>query len=357
MNSEKVTEYRNIKILPVTYPSITSWTWHANLFAIIQELPEAQDWIYSNYIQVQCQPDFKEEHLFFEFIPFFKSILDCPVLHNQYIDRKMIRDKWIDMKDFLVYCIDNDYYIYGICNERYMLNLHQDFYHELFIYGYDFKEQTFCCADFTFTGINKYSFSRKPFEQVCQGFVDVTDETDYLLGWEGGFVLSRVYKPKDKYEIDVNYIKRNIREYLDGFNSNIHFGLVYNKKTLSHHRANGTPLAFHEFGIKVYDVLITYLCEIKDPAKIDIRPFHNMYEHKKLMTKRIEYLEKKKIINNDVNNDVYLQIEEKSLVLCNMIIKYKLKSSCKALEQILSKLREIRLIEEKELTHLLNCFV
>lgn len=356
MNSEKVAENAGKKILPVIYPTITSWTWHANLFAMIQELPEAQDWIYSNYIQVQCQPDIKQEKLYFEFIPFFKSIIDCPMLHNQYIDRKMIKDKWRDMNEFLVYCIDNNYYVYGICNEKYMLNLCHDFYHELFIYGYDFRDEVFCCADFTFTDTGKYSFCRFPFEQVCRGLAEVTAESDYLLGWEGGIVLSKVYKPKEKYEIDVKYIKNNIKEYVDGVNSNAQFGLYYNKKTLSHHEPDGTPFAFHEFGINVYDALIEYIKEIRDSRKIDIRPFHNMYDHKKLMAKRIEYLVRKKIINNNVNRYVYLQIEEKSLVLCNMIIKYKLKSSCKALEQILDKLREIKDLEEKELTNLLECF-
>lgn len=31
------------KVLKVTYPSITSWIWHANLLAMIESIPEVQD--------------------------------------------------------------------------------------------------------------------------------------------------------------------------------------------------------------------------------------------------------------------------------------------------------------------------
>lgn len=61
MNLISESNIRNRKVLAVTYPTITSWTWHANLFAMIERLPEAQDWIFSNHIQLQCRPDTRKE--------------------------------------------------------------------------------------------------------------------------------------------------------------------------------------------------------------------------------------------------------------------------------------------------------
>ena len=42
------------KILPISYPMITSWQWHATLFSIIGDDEKAKNWIFSNYIQLRC---------------------------------------------------------------------------------------------------------------------------------------------------------------------------------------------------------------------------------------------------------------------------------------------------------------
>ena len=42
------------KKLPVAYPMITSWQWHATLFSILSSNDNAKKWIFSNYIQLRC---------------------------------------------------------------------------------------------------------------------------------------------------------------------------------------------------------------------------------------------------------------------------------------------------------------
>lgn len=352
MNLISESNIRNRKVLAVTYPTITSWTWHANLFAMIERLPEAQDWIFSNYIQLQCRPDTRKKGgLFFEFFPFYNPISECPILHTPYIDRKFISDIWKDVKDFLIYCIENDYYIYGICNERYALHLEQDFFHELFIYGYDFGEQSFYCADFTFSNSGKYSFVKVPFDLVCRGFLDVSEKADYLFRGEGGIMLAKAKPQKEYgYKLDLDYLKCNLQEYINGVNSCSHYGLFYNNKTMTH-GMDGEPFSYLGFGIKVYDTLIKYLIEIVDAQLIDIRPFHNLYEHKKLMTKRIEYLVEKGLIGQDKNREVYLEVEKESLILCNRIIKYKIRARREGMEDIIHSINRIR---DKEVTELDN---
>lgn len=354
-NLNNLVDCRKRIILPVVYPTVTSWTWHADLLSIVEGLPEAQDWIYSNYIQVQCRPDVAgEEKLFFEFFPFYRSFQDCPVLHTQYIDRKFVMDKWRDIEEFLIYCIENNYYIYAICNERYMLYLDRDFYHELFVYGYDCEERVFYCADFTFSQSGKYSFKKVPFELVCRGFVDVTEDTDYLLRWEGGILLTKIRLQKEnKYNLDLNYIKRNFQEYLEGVNSFTHFGLFYNQKVMSQ-GARGEPFAYHTFGINVYNTLSGYLNGVSDPQKIDLRPFHNMYEHKKLMKKRIDYFAANGVIGIDRRNKIYWEMERKSLILCNMVIKYKIKGNKEMQSQLINSLYAIKDMEERAMTFLVK---
>lgn len=344
-----------LKILPVSYPTITSWTWHANLFAMIEHIPEARDWIFSNYIQIQCRPDAHGEgKLYFEFFPFYRAIFDCPALHTQYIDRKLVNDKWKNIRDFLVYCIDNDYYVYCVCNEKYMLHCDEDCFHEIFIFGYDLLKQSFNCADFTFTHSRKYSFVNVSFDEVCQGLIDVTENTDYLLRWEGGIVLAKVRQQKEnKYELDLNYIRNNFQEYLNGINSYSHFGLFYNIKAMSQ-KKEGEPFLYHVFGIKVYDILAEYLKGITDLSKIDVRPFHNLYEHKKLMTKRIAYFENKGLLSCDGKWKDYFEIERECLNLCNAVIRYKIRGKSSTLVRMLNYMNSIKSKEEKQLAYLIN---
>lgn len=150
---------------------------------------------------------------------------------------------------------------------------------------------------------------------------DCTDDTDYLLRWEGGFVLAKICQKKEnKYELDANYIKQNFFEYLNGVNSYEHFGLFYNKKTMSE-RVPGELYSYHKFGIEVYDALADYLKRMENASDIDLRPYSNLYEHKKLMTKRIAYFAKKGLLKTDGIQEEYTEIERESLRLRNAIIK------------------------------------
>ena len=328
------------KVLKVTYPSVTSWTWHANLFAMIESMPEAQDWIYSNYIQVHCHLDERREGLFFEFFPTYTSILICPLLHNQYMDRKFIQNGWNEWKDFLIDCIDNDYYIYGVCNEKYLHNLQDDFLHELFIYGYDLNESVFYCADFTFSNSGKYTFTQKPMEQICQSFRDVPEQDDYLLCGEGGIILSKICPAKEKpYEIEIPYLKRNLTEYLEGRNTFKHFSMLYNTEP-KQNNDGGKAQRKLVFGIDIYDVLMAYLKGSKDNFQPDYRAFHNLYEHKKLMVKRIEYLKEKQLIPQNINKEIYMKILDLSQVLSCLIIKYHCKNDQRIMEKILSYIND-----------------
>ncbi len=106
------------------------------LFAIIEQNPRAKEWIYSNYIQIQCRSDANNiNRTYFEFFPYTYAFFECPLLHTQYIDRKFVKENWKSIEDFLIYCIDHDYYVYVVCNEKWILQKEKDYFHELFIYA------------------------------------------------------------------------------------------------------------------------------------------------------------------------------------------------------------------------------
>ena len=72
------------KILPISYPMITSWQWHATLFSIIGDDEKAKNWIFSNYIQLRCyniEEIFTgDEMLLADMMPGSSSLKECPYL-------------------------------------------------------------------------------------------------------------------------------------------------------------------------------------------------------------------------------------------------------------------------------------
>ena len=40
------------KKLPFKYPQITSWTWTAAAFAVLENYENARPWLYNNFIQI-----------------------------------------------------------------------------------------------------------------------------------------------------------------------------------------------------------------------------------------------------------------------------------------------------------------
>lgn len=54
-NPAKKTENK----LPVTYPMITTYTQHAHLLSILTSYESNYDWIFSNYIQLFINRDYK----------------------------------------------------------------------------------------------------------------------------------------------------------------------------------------------------------------------------------------------------------------------------------------------------------
>ena len=177
-------------------------------------------------------------------------------------------------------------------------------------------------------------------EQICQSFRDVPEQDDYLLCGEGGIILSKICPAKEKpYEIEIPYLKRNLTEYLEGRNTFKHFSVLYNTEP-KQNNDGGKAQRKLVFGIDIYDVLMAYLKGSKDNFQPDYRAFHNLYEHKKLMVKRIEYLKEKQLIPQNINKEIYMKILDLSQVLSCLIIKYHCKNDQRIMEKILSYIND-----------------
>ena len=106
------------------------------------------------------------------------------------------------------------------------------------------------------------------------------------------------------YDLDLELIKSNLKEYLNSMDSKNHFRMMRN-------RFNDTT-----FGIKVYDRVLAQIDKQLHKAEpdFDIRALHVMYDHKVLMLERIKYL-----MNNGALKYNQQTIDEYATVVTNML--------------------------------------
>lgn len=305
-------------VLPVNFPPITSWQWHASLFSILANEENALDWIYSNYIQLRCYPEkdaITGNSIFLlDFMPGDSSLKECPYLLSEIITHEQILSYSNDILTFLLKTLDLSYYIFGICDETDMLNRGRRVLHQLFIYGYNLESQVFYVGDFTFKG--KYSYTTVPFDQVVNGFLNVQPGEDFVFNHNYkdmiGLYLFKKNIGEKYYSFDTKFVKRTLNEYLNGTNTKEHFLQMRNN-----HSTNS-------FGVNTYNGIIDQLSLIEEKLTTwyDFRPFHVTFDHKVLMENRIKYMMDKKYIPFDQQllND-YDVVKNEILKARNAIIK------------------------------------
>ncbi len=310
------------KRLPVTKnPLITSWQWHATLFSILSEDENAKKWIYSNYIQLRCfrvEEIFTgDEIMFADMLPGTSSLKQCPYLVTSLMTKSQIESYCGDIIDFVIKTIDLGGYVYGVFDEAKILCDYQvdyKFPHELFIYGYNRDKKYFYTGDFTFK--ERYSHNTVSFDDLRRGFEAISAEEDHMFkfDYKGLRGLYVIFKNTDfpVYELDVDFIKDSLREYLNSVDTKERYRMFRNIH-------EGTT-----YGINCYDKIYERVMEQvnEEEPDFDVRAIHVLYDHKKLMYDRIKYLMDNDYLKYDqelLNN--YQLVVKNMLTARNLLIK------------------------------------
>lgn len=320
----------NKVVLPVKYPAITSWQWHATLFSILGDDENAKKWIYSNYIQLRCYniPEYTsgDEILLCDMMPGSSSMKECPYLIFSLITKPQIESYCGDVIDFIIKTIDIGGYVYGAFDEARMISnvgVDYKFSHELFIYGYNTNEEIFYVGDFTFK--DKYAYTTVPFDAVKRGFDVLTAKEDHVFkddykGTRGLYVIQKNVDNK-YYDIDPVLIKRTLEEYLECKDTKDHFRMMRN-------RFSDTV-----FGVNVYKALkdrVHKQLEAEEPD-FDIRALHIAYDHKVLMLERLKYLMANEVIPFDqAMLDEYAQVVDDMLTARNLLVRISITGEIEA---------------------------
>lgn len=306
------------RILPVSYPTITSMPEHADLLSVLENDKRTLPWIYNNFVQLYMLKDINRPTPIF-FRHFLFEI--CPLIRYQRFTREFVSRKWKSLLPFIEECIDANWYVYLNLDQYYIS--HSIFYrkkhrpHPTMIFGYNQYDNSVAVADF-YKNL-KYSFEYEKADEICMAYncdVSLLDFYDRRFNASQDVIL---FSP--------------INEILWDFNDEMFIGLLTNY-------INSTNSAQHLFsydsiwlndsnfsyGLSVYDTCIDRIKYMIDSNSESFKGFHmfsTLRDHKVIMRNRLAYLyEKRKIANIAFLDSICSDLIDTLGIMQNLAIKY-----------------------------------
>lgn len=284
------------------------------------------EWLYSNYIQIYGNPNDSVKMLDFYGLP-YKDWYNY--FRNYNIDYNIetqdsIRNYGFSFLTFAKKNIDYGRYVETWLNQFHVRGRSEykriNHFHQNLIYGYDDEKEVLLVMGFDKGRPSCFEISYEDFENV-------SNYSEKFPFW----ILYTYSQDYSSYQLNIPYLKRMLKEYLDGTDSSMSTVHIVN-----HIQSN--------YGMRVYDAFltekgITGLFE-------DLRVSQLLFEHKKCMKDRIEYL-----IHRGCLPEWTLQLSEKmkliyttAQTLRNLIVKSNITAIPNMREQgreLLSRMKEL----------------
>ncbi|MEK5415724.1 hypothetical protein [Paenibacillus sp. FSL L8-0708] len=330
------------KKLPVVQPIVDGYSHYGSVFSIIATNGTSYiPWFLSRFSQLYCQPaknffiNMDEPNWFPDKTNF------CPFLDVNLVDKGLINKMGSTIIDSIIELINNNYYLFMVVEQKHIPGSYgfnkYSFPHDIMIYGYNLNREILYIAD-NFSG--KYQFSECSFTQFDLAYHTLDKARDRLDS-----KICLLKNRSDRFEeFDLMRVVDSIYGYW--------------KSSSPEQRSSNWSSAFDGCvkGIESYEVVKEYLNLLsKGEVKYDIRPFHSLWEHKKIMIMRLEYMQRNGLLKTDhtILNS-YKNIEQMSLILRNLILKYNLTQDHSILTRMSSEVDKIVFDEHKIIPAILN---
>lgn len=326
--------------LPISNPPLKGFLRWAYTLSITSIHEETIPWYFSNFIQLSCKKTFLEDGRQFYF-DFFRGkpnelnfnnpfLLTCSV--NYTILEFLPLDAW---PQFFADQIRSGYYCVVFLDESRLspAAAYQKwpFPHHLFLYGFDLDQAIFDASMFDHTGV--YRNLQIPFTE----FQDAVHSMRHLLK-EGVTADHHTYfykyEPHSPYPFDRTAAVDQLRDYLNG---ETHLN-----------RINYNPDEEQAFGLKVYDYLQMYFDAVESNDsrlgdRSDVRHLHVLWEHKKMMSERIDYLVAEGIIPYDEELAAgYRDITKRAMKLRDQYIRHEIRADKDVFERLRLRFDQFR---------------
>jgi len=307
------------KILPIKYPPITTYLSHGYNLSALMNYEEFLPWFYTNYIHLKCLKELTQElvcDLNFYFPDGLDYLQRIPFVKSQLLYKDIMSVLGCNIVSFLKDAISEGYYICTFVDEYYIPGKYiyqkKNNSHRILIYGFDDDLNIFNACGwenqvFRIDEIVSYNDFSAAFES--------DHNKDILLSNRGTlcFKIENNFYNVHQYKLDIGYIYQALNEYLFSKNTSENFGVYSNK-------LDSTK---YSFGMNAYNEFINYLHKLVDkqanPSHIAV---NIIWEHKKCMLLRINYLKEMGYITNNIVVNSYKEVEKKAQICRNLMLKY-----------------------------------
>ncbi|MBH5320337.1 hypothetical protein I6N90_21325 [Paenibacillus sp. GSMTC-2017] len=346
------TTKRSVK-LPFEMPQVYGFLGHAYVLGILQPHEYAQPWIHSSYIQLYMSKhylnDFGEYRL--DFYPdLMIAYRNVPWLEYRNSDKRLLNQLGVDIHRYLIAQLERNYYIVTYVDEYYIHNTivyqQHHFVHDIFIYGYDLDRQIYHVANFDKN--RQFSMQEITFEQFEQASSAVTKNSQSLISSLGRLVPADYEGSKygaglAKFDFDLSLIIEVLHDYLESRNST-------DRLKLQQQPVEGV------FGVAIYPKLQQYIARIIEGVQnFDVRPFHILWEHKKMMVARVQYLQKLGHLSPETPLLAEFQrLEKKAYTQRNLILKSFMSDNRQILHTLGDSLQDLQIDEQRAITQLIE---
>lgn len=330
------------KVLPIGRNITYAWPEHNFLISVIMEKETAYDWIMNMYVQIYSS-HFDNGEIVDDRVSFYPNgsftvkanIFDlCPFVEKFVIDSQTIDEKWQTYENYLVDRINHGYYC-ACMVDRFFIDT-PDFFHPIYVIGYDLARRIFICYDNFEYG--KYGMKEIDFEVFEKAYrlMLANYKEPY---WNNSFS----YKIKDYcYEFNVKLLKQLLKDYVEP-RENICYLNEFINIPCSRYKSNV------KLGIDSYDLLVSNIqCAFTNKDVLDWRSFSFFNDHKHIMSLRYKYLLEKNYIfaQNEIEKKL-VELEKEWLILQNKCIKFKLTNNEKLLSEMEKKVIYLKSLDSE----------
>ena len=339
------------KILPFTIPTITTLPGYANILAILESYEKVKPWIYSHYIKT-CVVEITNrtvDDIDSVYYTFFNDFDDrayfnawnsnsffqtkwCPFLEIYDIPYEVLTKSQYPLISFIKDSIDSNHYVFSLVDVSKIneYGSEKTFYHDFFIYGYDYDKKQIYFADFPNNPSSKYGCSKCTYDEYENAFYSYMKNSVWMN-------LRRVILLNvndNEYDLNYTYIQNNIQEYLyPQSNTARTFEEYLNSDCFYKEREKKVYL-----GNQVYQFFAQFFQDEINLGKshIDHRFYHALCDHKEMMLKRIKYLYERNYISAERFKyyPEYEIIRDNALAVRNLVLKYNLSKNISTLNRI-----------------------
>ncbi|WP_239616497.1 hypothetical protein [Cohnella mopanensis] len=333
------------RILPIAVPDITSYTHVTYALSVMHTDRDALRWVYSNYVQlftwdwghaikVDHYTQTAEHHL----VPCLGG--------SQRITRKMLGKYPGGFVNFARENIEEGYYVWACVDEFYIPGTsayqNRSYPHAVFIYGYDDDRSTFMITGyFQNQRYGEAEVSYADMEKAYYGF-----EPEDEINWTNFVRMLKLNSHYKKfYEFKTHWVMEQLEEYWLAKPSSRRMEAF--EETWTHQTI---------WGSDVYDILQLQIDRhIAKQGIVDHRPFYVLWEHKRMMNRRIAYMEENGFYEvSDRSKEEWRKIEQSALQARNLELKYLMSFNNRFLEQLKERLAALKQEESNAIERMLE---